>query len=338
MTRGFGIIGAGTIAAVHADAISMLPDARLNAVTDVADGAAQTFAAARGCAAEPSVDALLARPDVEVVCVCVPSGLHADVGVRAAKAGKHLVVEKPLDVSLDAADRLLAAVREAGTALTVMSQHRFDPGVIELKRLIDDGALGTLVLGEASTKWYRTQAYYDSAPWRGTWAMDGGALLNQGIHYVDLLRWCMGPAAEVTAVCTTQAHRIEVEDTALAIVKFASGAVGTVSATTAAYPGFPQRLEITGTEGTVAVEDGRIARADLRSGRAVRSPGADRGAAADPGGLDAAVHAAQLADLLASVDEGREPAVSGASGREALEIVCAVYESSRTGRPVSVGR
>jgi predicted dehydrogenase len=338
VTRGFGIIGAGVIAAVHADAISMLPGARLNAVTDVAAGAAQAFAAARRCAAEPSVDALLARPDVEVVCVCVPSGLHAEVGVRAAKAGRHLVVEKPLDVSLEAADRLLAAVREAGTALTVMSQHRFDPGVIELKRLIDDGALGTLVLGEASTKWYRTQAYYDSAPWRGTWAMDGGALLNQGIHYVDLLRWCMGPAAEVTAVCTTQAHRIEVEDTALAIVKFASGAVGTVSATTAAYPGFPQRLEITGTEGTVTVEDGRIARADLRSGRAVRSPGADRGAAADPGGLDAAVHAAQLADLLASVDEGREPAVSGASGREALEIVCAVYESSRTGRPVSVGR
>ena len=169
-----------------------MPGARLVAVTDVAPGGAMAFAGARGCAAEPSLDALLARADVDVVCVCVPSGLHAEVGARAARAGKHLVVEKPVDVTLEAADRLIDAARAAGVALTVMSQHRFDPGVTELKRLIDDGALGRLVLGEASTKWYRTQAYYDGAPWRGTWAMDGGALLNQGIHYVDLLRWCMG--------------------------------------------------------------------------------------------------------------------------------------------------
>jgi predicted dehydrogenase len=344
VTRGFGIIGAGIIAAVHADAIALLPDVELCAVTDVAPDAARSFADARGCAAEPSIDDLLARRDIDVVCVCVPSGLHAEVGIRAAKAGKHLVVEKPVDVTLEAADRLLAAARQAGVTLTVMSQHRFDPGVIELKRMIDDGELGTLVLGEASTKWYRTQRYYDSAPWRGTWAMDGGALLNQGVHYVDLLRWCMGPVAEVTAVCTTQAHAIEVEDTALAIVRFASGAVGTISATTAAYPGFPQRLEVTGTEGTVTVEDGRLVRSALRRSAgtdgspAPPGPGAADTAAADPAALDAAVHAAQLADLLAAVDEGREPAVSGESGREALEIVRAVYESSRAGRPVTLGR
>lgn len=338
VTRGFGIVGAGIIAAVHADAIALLPDARLIAVTDVAAGAARDFAAARGCAAEPTLDDLLARRDVDVVCVCVPSGLHAEVGVRAAKAGKHLVVEKPLDVTLEAADRLLAAARQAGVTLTVMSQHRFDPGVTELKRLIDDGALGRLVLGEASTKWYRTQAYYDAAPWRGSWAMDGGALLNQGIHYVDLLRWCMGPPVEVTAVCTTQAHDIEVEDTALAIVRFASGAVGTISATTAAYPGFPQRLEITGTEGTVTVEDGQLVRTALRAAADAAPPPRAQGAAADPAALDAAVHAAQLADLLAAADEGREPAVSGLDGRNALEIVRAVYESSRTGRPVRLGR
>jgi predicted dehydrogenase len=340
VTRGFAIIGAGTIAAVHADAIALLPGARLAAVTDVAPSAARAFAAARGCAAEPALDALLARGDVDVVCVCVPSGLHAEVGVRAAKAGKHLVVEKPLDVSLEAADRLIAAAREAGVALTVMSQHRFDPGLAELKRLIGDGALGTLLIGEASTKWYRTQAYYDSADWRGSRAMDGGALLNQGIHYADLLLWCMGPATEVTAVCVTQAHQIEAEDTALAIVKFASGAVGTLSATTAAYPGFPQRLEVTGTEGTVTVEDGQVTRTALRrGGSAGLSPGAlPARAAADPGALDVASHAAQLADLLASLDEGREPGVTGASGREALALVCAVYESSRAGRPVKLGR
>ena len=347
MTRGFGIVGTGVIAAIHADAIALLPDARLVAVTDVATGAAAAFAAAHGCAAEPDLGSLLARRDVEVVCVCVPSGLHAVVGVQAAKAGKHLVVEKPIDVSLEAADRLIDAAQAAGVALTVISQHRFDPGLIELKRLLDDRALGRLVLGEASTKWYRTQAYYDSAAWRGTDAMDGGSLMNQGVHYVDLLRWCMGPPAEVSAVCSTQAHQIEAEDTALALVRFASGAVGTILSSTAAFPGFPQRLEITGTEGTVIVEDGRIVRRALSGGSAgpaasadsaADSAAGDPSAAADPAAVDAASHAAQLADLLDAVDTGREPAVSGRSGRDALEIILAVYESSRTGRPVRLAR
>jgi UDP-N-acetyl-2-amino-2-deoxyglucuronate dehydrogenase len=344
MTRGFGIVGTGVIAAMHADAIAALPDARLVAATDVVPGAVAAFAAARGCAAEPDLGALLAHRDVEVVCVCVPSGLHAEVGTRAAKAGKHLVVEKPIDVSLDAADRLIEAARAAGVALTVISQHRFDPGLVGLKRLLDEDGLGRLVLGEASTKWYRSQAYYDSAAWRGTYAMDGGSLMNQGIHYVDLLRWCMGPPVEVTAVCATLTHQIEVEDTSLAIVRFGSGAVGTILSSTAAFPGFAQRLEITGTEGTVTIEDGRIVRRAIGAGAAdnpavQEAPGGDRRAAAsDPAALDVASHAAQIADLLAAVDGGREPAVSGENGREALELVCAVYESSRTGRTVRLSR
>jgi UDP-N-acetyl-2-amino-2-deoxyglucuronate dehydrogenase len=334
-SRGFGIVGTGVIAAMHAAAIAALPGARLAAVTDVAAGAAAAFAVARGCAAEPGLDALLARPDVDVVCVCVPSGLHAEVGVRAAQAGKHLVVEKPVDVTLAAADRLIGTARAAGVTLAVISQHRFDPGLIELKRLLAAGALGRLVLGEARTKWYRRQAYYDSAAWRGTWAMDGGSLMNQGIHYVDLLRWCMGPVTEVTAVCATQAHQIEAEDTALAIVRFGSGAVGTILSSTAAFPGFPQRLEVTGTEGTVIVEDGRITRRAFGAQSAGSlEGGAEAGAAADPAAIDVASHAAQIADLLAAIEEGREPAVAGQDGRDALEIVCAVYESARTGRTV----
>ena len=346
-SRGFGIVGAGTVAAMHADAIAALPSARLVAVTDVDVSAAEALAASRGAAAERDLDALLARGDVDVVCVCVPSGQHAELGMRAGKAGKHLVVEKPVDVTLEAADRLIRAARAAGVALTVISQHRFDPGLIEARGLIDEGALGRLVLGEASTKWYRSQAYYDSAAWRGTWAMDGGSLLNQGIHYVDLLRWCMGPVAEVTAVCTTQAHQIEAEDTSLAIVRFTSGAVGTIMSSTAAFPGFPQRLEITGTKGTVIIEDGRlVSRAfgtpaqPADSGAQPADSGAqpaDRpGAAADPAALDVSGHAAQLADLLAAIDEGRAPAVDGEAGRAALEIVCAVYESSRLGRTVTL--
>jgi UDP-N-acetyl-2-amino-2-deoxyglucuronate dehydrogenase len=343
--RGFGIVGTGVIAAIHADAIAMVPDARLAAVTDVAADAGAAFAAARGCAAEPDLDALLARPDVDVVCVCVPSGLHAEVGIRAAKADKHLVIEKPIDVTLDAADRLIEAARAAGVALTVISQHRFDAGLIEAKRLIDDGALGRLVLGEASTKWYRSQTYYESAPWRGTSAMDGGALMNQGIHYVDLLRWCLGPVAEVTALCATQTHQIEVEDTSLAALRFSSGAVGTIVASTSVFPGFAQTLEITGTEGTVTIEDGAIIRRAFGRG-AHEPPGgalaeAGSGPAApgsDPAAVDAAGHTAQLADLLAAIEAGREPAVTGESGRAALEIVCAVYESARSGRAVTLAR
>jgi len=336
VTHGVGSVGTGVIGAIHADAIAMVPDARLAAVTDVAVSAAAAFAAAHHCAAEPDLDALLARPDVDVVSVCVPSGLHAEVGIRAARAGKHLAVEKPIDVTLDAADRLIEAARAAGVALTVISQHRFDPGLIEAKTLIDEGALGRLVLGEASTKWYRTQAYYDSAAWRGTHAMDGGSLMNQGIHYVDLLRWCMGPVREVTALCATQTHQIEVEDTSLAALRFTSGALGTIVASTSVFPGFAQRLEITGTGGTVTIEDGAIVRRAFGSG--ADEPGGPPGGAAaagsNPAAVDVASHAAQLADLLTAIGARRDPAVTGEDGRAALEIVRAVYESARDGRPV----
>jgi UDP-N-acetyl-2-amino-2-deoxyglucuronate dehydrogenase len=341
-TRGFGIVGAGVISLVHAEAIASIPDARLSAVTDVEPQRAKSLAAAHGCAAEPDLDALLARDDVAIVSVCVPSGLHAEVGIRAAAAGKHLVVEKPVDVSLDAADRLISAARAAGVRLTVISQHRFDPGLVELRALLSDGQLGRLVLGEASTKWYRSQDYYDSAAWRGTWALDGGSLMNQGIHYLDLLLWCMGPVAEVTALFSTQTHQMEAEDAALAVLRFASGAVGTVVASTAVFPGFAQRLEISGTGGTVVIEDGEVTRRELSADSAapgVRGSQTGRGgaqpaAAATPAGLDIASHAAQISDLLDAIEEGREPSVTGEDGRAALEVVCAVYESARDSRAV----
>jgi predicted dehydrogenase len=354
--HGFGIVGAGVIAATHAEAITALLGARLLAVTDVVPDRAEALAGTYGCAAEPGLGALLAREDVDVVSVCVPSGLHAEVGIQAAAAGKHLVVEKPMDVSLAAADRLIDAARAAGVAMTVISQHRFDPGLVELRRLLDQGVLGRLVLGEARTKWYRSQVYYDSAAWRGSWALDGGSLMNQGIHYVDLLRWSMGPVAEVTAVCATQSHQMEAEDVALAVLRFRSGAVGTIVASTAVFPGFAQRMEISGTGGTVLIEDGEIIQRAISAeqpmpgarGSRVRAsaaspgaaspgaatPGAGAPAAASPGGIDPASHAAQIADLLAAIDEGRQPSVTGEDGRAALEVVRAVYESAREGRTV----
>jgi UDP-N-acetyl-2-amino-2-deoxyglucuronate dehydrogenase len=358
MECGFGVVGAGVIGAFHAAAVALVPGARLVAVTDVDPGRAQAFAGRHECVAVPDLDGLLGRDDVDVVAVCVPSGRHAEVGVRAAQAGKHLVVEKPIDVSLDAADRLIAAAAAAGITATVISQHRFDAGLVKLRRLIDDGALGRLLLGQASTKWWRGQEYYDSAGWRGTWAMDGGALMNQGIHYADLLRWCLGPVAEVSAVTVTQAHDMEAEDCALATVRFTSGAVGTITATTSVVPGFPQRLEISGTQGSAVVEDGVLVyqgRADGADGAggAVEAGGAgaagsgaggagEAGGASGGGGsaaanaadLEVASHAAQVADLVAAIEERREPAVSLADARATLELVCAVYQSGREGRPV----
>jgi UDP-N-acetyl-2-amino-2-deoxyglucuronate dehydrogenase len=335
--HGIGIIGAGVIGAVHAEAVGLVPGATLAAVTDVDPGRAKALAATWDCAAEPDLASLLARDDVDVVGVCVPSGLHAEVGTQAAAAGKHVVVEKPIEVTLAAADRLIAAARANNVLVTVISQHRFDAGLHELRRLLDSGVLGSLLLGEASTKWYRTQDYYESAAWRGTWELDGGSLMNQGIHYLDLLLWAMGPAAEVTAICATQAHRVEVEDTTLALVRFASGAVGTVLSSTAAYPGFDQRLEITGTNGTVIVENGAITSRALVSDRGTASPptpGAT--AAANPGGIDPSSHAAQIAEFLTAIDNGREPAVTADSARATLQVICAVYESARTGRTVAI--
>ncbi|HEY4025894.1 MAG TPA: Gfo/Idh/MocA family oxidoreductase, partial [Candidatus Dormibacteraeota bacterium] len=258
-TYGFGIIGCGVIAPFHARAVGELPNARLVAVADVIPERAGRLAAEFGAEAHTEVDALLARPDVDVVSVCVPSGLHAEIGVRAAAAGKHVVVEKPIDITLEAADRLIAACRDRGVTMTVISQNRFRPAVQRLRELIDAGRLGRLVVGDAVVKWYRSQDYYDSGDWRGTWALDGGgSLMNQGVHYTDLLQWMMGPVDRVFARCATATHeRIEVEDVAVALLHFASGAVGVLEASTAVYPGLSERLEVTGTGGTVIIEAGR---------------------------------------------------------------------------------
>jgi len=353
---GWGIVGCGVIAPTHARAVAALPNAHLVAVTDVDQGKAKALADSHGAAWDAGLGALLARPDIDVVSVCVPSGLHAEVGVQAAQAGKHLVIEKPIDVTVAAADRLLGAAAEAGVELTVISQHRFDAGVRRLRELIQAGRLGRLTLGEAAVKWYRSQDYYDSGDWRGTWALDGGgALMNQGIHYLDLLCWMMGPVAEVTALCATQAHEVEVEDVALALLRFQSGAVGLVQAATAVYPGFPERLEISGTGGTVVVEAGAVRSSELADERGevgaygaaastaapvvgtpvVATPVPGATAAADPAAVADEAHRAQLADFLAALDHGGEPLVTGEQARADLAVIRAVYDSARLGRPVT---
>ena len=340
--HGFGIVGCGVIAPFHARAIGELPNARLVAVADddperARDLASEFEAEAAG------VDELLGHPDIDVVCVCVPSGRHAEVGVRAAAARKHVVVEKPIDVTLEAADRLIAACAEAGVVLSVISQHRWDPGVRELKELADSGRLGKLILGDAIVKWYRPQAYYDSGSWRGTRNLDGGgALMNQAVHYVDLLQWVMGPVERVFARTRTAAHeRIEVEDVAVAVLDFAGGAVGILEASTAVYPGMSERLEVSGTGGSAIVEAGVLTVRELKEEKGETSAygasvGSTDGASSNPTEISYFGHREQLRDVLEAIDTGRKPAIDGAEARKALEIILAVYESARTGHDVAL--
>jgi predicted dehydrogenase len=333
------------IAPFHAEAVAALPNARLLAVVDVVPELARRRAAEWGCDGYTDLREVLDRPDIDVVSVCVPSGLHAAIGTQVAAAGKHVVVEKPIEISLDAADRLIGACRGHGVKLTVISQHRFDPGVRRLHEAVVAGDFGRLVLGDAIIKWYRTQQYYDSAGWRATWELDGGgALMNQGIHYVDLLQWLMGPVDRVVARCAAAAHAIPVEDVALALLTFSSGALGVIEASTAAYPGFPERLELTGTGGSAIVAKGEIVAWRLKKEHGETGPYGDPirvhdsdpapAAAETSAGRKTDGHRAQLADLLDAIATGRDPAITGEEARKPLELILAVYESARTDRTV----
>jgi UDP-N-acetyl-2-amino-2-deoxyglucuronate dehydrogenase len=316
------------------------------AVCDLDESRAESLASEFGAESYAELDRMLQRPDVDVVSVCLPSGLHAAAGVRAAEAGKHVLVEKPIDVTLEAADRLIAAARANGVVGAVVSQHRFDAGVRRLREALEAGRLGRLLLGDAVVKWYRTQQYYRSADWRGTLRLDGGgALINQAIHYVDLLLWTMGPVERVFARTVRAAHDIEVEDIALAVLTFRNGALGTIQASTSVYPGLPERLEISGSGGTVIVEAGQVAVWELEDEKGDTGPyGASspvarepaQAAAADPAALSYESHRLQIADMLEAVESGRDPLVTLDEGRRTLETVLAVYESARQGREVTL--
>lgn len=337
----FGIVGAGVIGKTHARLISGRGDARLVAVADTDESAATRLAGEFDCAAVSTVDELTKRDDVDAISVCVPSGMHADAAVAALDAGKHVVVEKPIDITLAAADRIIDAERRSGRTVTVISQRRFRPAYRQVNDLATAGRLGRITWGAAESTFWRPQSYYDSGGWRGTWALDGGgALMNQGIHALDLLVWMLGEPVEASAYAATLAHeRIEVEDTLTASVRFAGGALGTVTATTAAYPGGSVRLTVAGDAGTAVIADERLASLHTRDGEAGTGPddqAETSTGATGPGGVTEA-HGAQYADFLAAVRDERPPRVTAADGRRALALVLAIYESARSGgRPTPV--
>jgi UDP-N-acetyl-2-amino-2-deoxyglucuronate dehydrogenase len=347
-THGFGLIGCGMIAEFHTRAIQEIPGARVAAVVDtLPDRAAKIAALAGGdCRVFGDLAAMLALPEIDVVSVCTPSGAHMDPAVACARAGKHVVVEKPLEITVPRCDAIINACDRSGVRLCAIFPSRFTPANLTLKSAVDTGRFGRFTLGDTYVKWWRTQDYYDSGGWRGTWALDGGgALMNQAIHNVDLLQWLMGDVESVSAMTGTLAHvRIEVEDTAVAVLRFKNGALGVIEAATSAYPGLLKRTEIHGDRGSARVDQDDITLwefqnklpADDSIVAAMAGTKGFKAGASDPKGITHVGHRDQLSDFLQAIDAGRPASVDGREGRKAVEIIRAIYYSARTGVPVGL--
>ena len=347
---GFGVVGCGVIAPTHCAAINDVAGADLVAVCDTNPEKAEKIGKEYGVPFYTDLDEFLKHPGLDVVNVCVPSGYHAQVGKAVARAGKHVLVEKPIEVTKEAALQLIEACEQAGVKLGVISQHRFAKDIIKVKEAIEAGEFGKMVLGEASIKWYRTQQYYDSGDWRGTKALDGGgALMNQGVHYIDMLQWLMGPVESIRAEAVTLTHQIEVEDLATAILRFKNGALGTITGSTSIFPGLPERLEIHGENGTALIAAdilqtyynrkdmenvGNYGMSPKEKEKAASSGGA--GGAANPAAIGHSLHTAQVADFAAAVREGRDPAITGQAALRPLEIILAIYRSAAEKREVTL--
>lgn len=337
------IVGCGGIGPHHARAIAELKNSRLAVACDIIPDRADKLAGqTEGCEALHSFEALLARNDIDLVHVCTPSGMHADQAVAVLESGKHVITEKPMDVTLAACDRLIAAAEASDFLTTCVFQNRFLSLTEKVKDAVDEGLLGKLTMGDAYIKWYRAQSYYDSGEWRATWDLDGGGcLMNQGVHYVDLLQWYMGPVKSVYAICDTVAHDIEVEDVAAAVLRFENGAIGVIEGTTAAAPGLDWRIEVHGDAGSVTVKNGNIEHWRFLDKELDNQPPKDdiaelKAAGADPQSLPAQAHTRQIELMCEAIRGNGEVPIQVREARKAVEIINAIYESNRRGEQVTL--
>ncbi|MDB6170247.1 MAG: oxidoreductase domain protein [Verrucomicrobia bacterium] len=342
-TIGFGIVGTGSIADFHARAIAQVPGARLYAVASRDAAKARVFAEAHGTVADGNPGALLRRPEIDVVCVTTPSGAHGEIALPALAAGKHVLCEKPLEISTERIDRLIQRAEECGRFLGVVLPARMGDGAVALKRAVEAGRFGRLTLCSAAVRWWRTEDYYRAGKWRGTWELDGGgALMNQGIHAVDLLVWLAGMPSTVTAHAATLAHAIAVEDTLAASLRFAHGGLGSIECATSCAPGSPRRIEISGTRGSAALEDDRLVRwafdepqphdAEILTGASGPAAG---GGSSDPRAIGTEGHRRVVAEMAAAIRAGRPPAIDGREGRRSVAVIEALYAAARTQSPQS---
>jgi predicted dehydrogenase len=335
VTVRIGILGAGNISETHARAAAAIHDVEIVAVHGTNAQRVDRLATTYHAQAYADLDAFLAHRPMDLVAIGSPSGCHAEQGIRAAERGLHVLTEKPIDVSSSRADALIEACDRASVKLGVFFQDRVQPDIVRLHRAVHDGRIGKPLLASARVKWFRPPEYYSQSRWRGTWSLDGGgALINQGIHTVDLVQWVFGPVSRVIARTKTALHRIEVEDTAVALLEFANGAIGTIEATTAAYPGYKRRVEFTGSEGTLVLEHDRLVAADVKqAGDDLIADGAlDQNlSASSPVVSDVRGHQRILEDFIEAIRTGREPTCSGREGRRSVALVEAIYTSQKTG-------
>jgi len=329
-----GIVGAGNISETHARAAQA---AGLNVAAVFGDNhdKARQLARRYDAVADDSLQDLLHR-DLDIVMIGSPSGCHAEQAIAAARSGRHVLVEKPLDISTSRIDRLLDEVSRAKVTLGVFFQDRLKPDVAMMKQLIDTGEIGTPVMATGEVKWFRSPDYYATSRWRGTWALDGGgALMNQGIHTVDLLLYLLGPVVRVAGITARRFHTIEAEDTASATFEFASGALGAIEATTAACPGRPRRLGILGSEGSLVLEGDRLIETHTRGSLDEAGPKAAALVDATPENVtspvvsDADAHQRIIEDFVGAIRDRRAPVCDGREGRRSVEVVEAVYRSAR---------
>lgn len=341
----FGLAGCGAIARAHIDSLQKIPGVRLTTVWNHRPDPAARLAEELGCAVAESLVDLVERDDVDAVTICTPSGYHMEPALAAIEAGKHVLVEKPLEVTEERCRRMIDAADRRGVKLGVIFQSRFVEANRAAREAVAEGRFGRLVMGSAYVKWHRPQAYYDSGSWRGTWKYDGGgALMNQAIHAVDLLLWLMGPVTTVYGHVDALAHDgIEVEDTAAAVLRFDNDAIGVIEASTSVYPGYPKRIEVHGDRGGVTLEDDAVAdwrEADTpERGEAMKrefGPKAASGAASDPMAISFEYHRRQIEDFIHAIQEDRDPLVDGEAGARAVAVVRAIYRSASEGRPVDL--
>ncbi len=340
MTTHIGLIGGGNITGTHARAARAIPGVEISAIYGTHPDKTAKLCKDYGGTPFADFGKFLSRRPMDLVIVGSPSGLHAEHGIKAARLGLHVLTEKPIDISIARADALIEECEKTGVKLGVLFQDRTKPDVHRLKSFLAEGALGKPILADAQVKWYRPPEYYGDSRWRGKLSLDGGgALMNQGVHTVDLLLWLMGDVVTVQARMATALHNIEGEDTVIALLEFASGAMGTLVAATSAYPGYPRRLELTGSEGTVILEHDRIVRADLRTPRPelLGNESSDQNQSATSAVVsDVRGHQALIEDFLRAIKTNSRPMCDGKEGRRSVAVIEAIYESARSGERVSV--
>lgn len=336
---GFGVIGCGRIAPKHTESIISIPGVKLTAVCDIIPERAEKFAGLYNAVPYTNYQELLQRPDIDIVTIATPSGNHAEIGIEAARAGKHVLVEKPMAMTLEQADEIIRTCREHSVKLGVIHQNRYNKAVKLLRAAMDSGRFGKLTHGQATVRWNRNDEYYAQAPWRGTKLQDGGVLMNQSIHNIDLLQWMMGPVESVFGYTSTALRRIEMEDVAGAVLRFKSGAIGLIEAATTIYPrNIEETLNIFGETGSVIIGGIAVNRIEVWEFPDSEKEKEQIFAAQenDPPTVYGFGHREIIEDMVNAVLTNSTPSVSGEEGRKALEIVLAIYKSCETGQPVKL--